>query len=210
MRDKSREAVKTYDAIAREYTKIFFTDFSDKEELDRFISLLPRYARVLDIGCGPGNFTRYFIKKGFACEGIDLSREMITIAREKVPEGTFKVMDLRKVRYPANSFDGLLVAYSFMHIPKKDAKPSLLRFKSILKKRGVALFMAKEGHGERFLKEPLNPKLKCYIRLWQMDELKYLLKKCDFDIVFSSRGRMPTTPGELKYKKITIIAKNRK
>jgi len=84
MKDKSWQAVKTYNKIANRYTEIFFNDFSDKKELDKFLSLLPRRAKILDVGCGPGNFTQYFINRGFNSEGIDLSSEMIKIAKKKL------------------------------------------------------------------------------------------------------------------------------
>ena len=204
--DKSLEAVNVYNKIAEKYTKIFFNDFSDIKELDYFLSLLPKRAKILDIGCGPGNFTKYFISKGFDSEGIDLSSEMIKIAKIKVPEGRFKIMDLRRLDYPSNQFDGLIAADSFMHIPKRDAKKALLGFKKVLKPNGLLFFIVKEGKGERFLIEPLNPKEKCYIKLWQLSEIIDLFKKCKFEIIFKSEKKSEVKE-ELKYNKMFLIAR---
>ena len=62
--------------------KNFLNDKVDIKYLDKFLSLLPKKARILDVGCGPGNFTKYFLEKDFIAKGIDLSTEMIKIARK--------------------------------------------------------------------------------------------------------------------------------
>lgn len=207
--DKSLSAVKVYDKIAEKYTEIFFKDFSDKTELNLFLSYLPHGAKILDVGCGPGNITQYFLQKGFDCEGIDLSQGMIKMAKKRVPEGNFKVADLRKLDYPENSFDALIAAYSFMHIPQQDTRKTLKGFKRILKPRGIFFLIVKEGKGERFLKEPLDSSEKCYVKLWQIPEALRLLRDLHFDILYEGRGKS-ITKGELRYDKIFILARNRK
>jgi SAM-dependent methyltransferase len=46
-------------------------------------------ADLLDLGCGTGNHSQYF-KKDFNVVGVDLSDEMLAIARQKVPEVKFQ------------------------------------------------------------------------------------------------------------------------
>jgi ubiquinone/menaquinone biosynthesis C-methylase UbiE len=68
--------------------------------------------RVLDIGCGTGEGT-LFLAREFPTarvRGIDLSEEMIRLARAKVgldPEGrvAFKVADAGKLPWPEDAFD---------------------------------------------------------------------------------------------------------
>ena len=152
MEDKSKIAVKVYDIIAKKYTEVFFEDFSDKEFIDKFLELLPKKGKILDVGCGPGNFTKYFLAKGYSAEGIDLSKEMIEIAKQKVPHGIFKIMDLRKLEYPNGSFDGLFAAYSLIHIPKKEIITTLKEFGRVLKPRGILFLAVQEGKGKNLLK----------------------------------------------------------
>ena len=51
------------------------------------VSLLKKYGvedgLVLDMGCGTGAMTRYLDAHGYDMTGIDLSEEMLTIAKEK-------------------------------------------------------------------------------------------------------------------------------
>jgi SAM-dependent methyltransferase len=54
---------------------------------------LPEYARVLDVGCATGALIAYLATMfpSFSFVGIDISDELIEIAREKVPNATFEV-----------------------------------------------------------------------------------------------------------------------
>ena len=126
--DKNKVAVSTYGKIADVYTKQYFNDLTDTPYIDRFLSRLPKSGKVLDIGSGSGQFSQYIAKKGFSAVGIDYSQEMIEIARIKVPEVEFRYMDMRNLEFNENSFDGLLSAYSLIHIPSEDIPKTLKSF----------------------------------------------------------------------------------
>ncbi len=51
---------------------------------------------LLDLGCGTGNHSQYF-QRDFNVRGVDLSEEMLTLARQKVPEVRFEQGDARTV-----------------------------------------------------------------------------------------------------------------
>lgn len=55
-------------------------------------------AKVLDIGCGPGLFLSDF-EKSFELTGIDLSKEMISIALERLPHAKFSLGDFLTVGF---------------------------------------------------------------------------------------------------------------
>jgi SAM-dependent methyltransferase len=59
----------------------------EKAWLDRFDSLLPPGASVLDIGCGHGEpIARYLIEQGFDVSGIDTSPTLISLCRSRFPD----------------------------------------------------------------------------------------------------------------------------
>ena len=55
----------------------------------KHLSHLPRGARVLDVGCGRGEFCAFFRELGLAAEGIDISRKGVEYARKQHPGITF-------------------------------------------------------------------------------------------------------------------------
>ena len=65
------------------------------------VSLLKKYGvkdgLVLDMGCGTGAMTRYLDAHGYDMTGIDLSEEMLTIAKEKSsPDILYLLQDMRE------------------------------------------------------------------------------------------------------------------
>ncbi|MEO6708097.1 MAG: methyltransferase domain-containing protein, partial [Planctomycetota bacterium] len=53
-------------------------------------------ARVLDVGCGQGDLYAWLCARGIRCDysGIDLSPEMVALARKRFPERSFEVGNL--------------------------------------------------------------------------------------------------------------------
>lgn len=50
--------------------------------------------RIIDLGCGSGLWARILTEEGYEAFGIDLSEEMIAIARETAPGARFQVASL--------------------------------------------------------------------------------------------------------------------
>ena len=71
--------------------------------------------RLLDIACGSGFATQLAARRGAIVTGIDASRDLVTIARARTPEGDFRVGDMFALPFPDQSFD---VATSFNGIWK--------------------------------------------------------------------------------------------
>lgn len=61
--------------------------------------------RILDCGCGAGRFARMAADRGATVAGIDASRELISIALERLPDGDFRVGDFETLPWPDNAFD---------------------------------------------------------------------------------------------------------
>lgn len=135
MIDIIRQNKKAYDYLAKAYADEW-SDKPDRQLSDTFISFLPTSARILDVGCGPGHYSQYFYDYGFNVSGIDFSKEMIEIAKEKYKEIDFSQQDMQNLAFENNSFDALWVCSSFVHIPEKKSVEVLNEFNRVLKKPG--------------------------------------------------------------------------
>ncbi|WP_198535139.1 methyltransferase domain-containing protein [Streptomyces natalensis] len=79
MIDNIRETRAAYDVIASEYAERWAGPAKwITAELDYLSAVLPRGARVADIGCGPGHHTRLLRERGFRATGFDLSWGMLS------------------------------------------------------------------------------------------------------------------------------------
>ena len=61
-------------------------------------TFFPKAKSILDVGCGIGRHAEILFKKhGYSVWGVDLSEEMIKLARRRCPNCKFKKMDMRNI-----------------------------------------------------------------------------------------------------------------
>ncbi|MFH0963495.1 MAG: methyltransferase domain-containing protein [Planctomycetota bacterium] len=100
--------------------------------------------RVLDIGCGTGVFGRRAVQLCPRCEvnGLDISEEMIRIAREKSAEFkrvSFLLGDSERLPFESGTFDCVTCSHSFHHYPHP--LKVLQEMRRVLAPGGVALIV---------------------------------------------------------------------
>jgi trans-aconitate methyltransferase len=128
----------SYDTIAADYTEWVVDELAvkplDRAVLDGFAELVRTADRgpVADIGCGPGRLTAYLHRRGVAVSGIDLSPQMIALARRMYPDLHFDVGSMTALRLPANSLGGILAWYSVIHVPDEQLPDVFAQFHRLL------------------------------------------------------------------------------
>ena len=121
--------------------------FTDVQE--RFLSMLPPRANILDFGCGSGRDTKYFLEKGFYVDAIDGSEELCRLASDytgiQVSHKYFE--DLCEIE----KYDGIWACSSILHLPKATLMDVFRRMERALKAHGVIYTSFKYGtfEGER-------------------------------------------------------------
>jgi len=96
---------------------------------------------VLEIGCGTGAFARHLAGRSQHVLALDLSPEMIRIAREsseQFPNIEFQLADVRDQPLPVESFDCIASIATLHHLPFPEI---LLKMKAALKPGGVLLVL---------------------------------------------------------------------
>lgn len=89
---------KLYTDFAELYHRVY-PSFIDYDEQYRFYSaLLQKYQcrKVLEVGCGSGRLAERMCAEGWDYWGVDMSTEMLEIARRQVPEARFFQGDMRE------------------------------------------------------------------------------------------------------------------
>lgn len=157
------ETAAIYDGITEEYVHTFWNDRTDAPWLDALVELLPSNGTVLDVGCGPGNFSAYLSQKGLRLHGIDISCRMIETARQLVPGHLFDVADCRRIPSPDENYHGVLAAYSLLHLTREGAIASLHEVFRVLRSGGTLALMLKEGVGSHNLPASLAPDRKSVV-----------------------------------------------
>jgi len=83
-------------------------------------------ASVLDVGCGAGVPIAQSLAARHRLTGVDVSREMVRLARRNVPAGDFVCADVMSISLEPSSFDAIVAINSIFHIPR-EAQPSLFQ-----------------------------------------------------------------------------------
>lgn len=118
--------------------KIIELDFRKQKSLIKRVFGNAQNRRVLDIGCGTGEYSNLFKKNYYI--GIDISREYIDHAK-KTKNGKFVVMDATEIKFDNESFDFVLIAAILHHLDDNDTNKVLKEAKRVLKKDGKILIL---------------------------------------------------------------------
>ena len=94
--------------------------------------------KVLDVGCGTGEFAPVFRKLNY--QGIDISQDYIKYATKK-DKSCFQVMDARNLDFQDETFDYILIMAILHHLSNEDVKKVLVESKRVLKSSGTILVM---------------------------------------------------------------------
>ena len=96
--------------------------------------------RVLDAGTGFGRFARALAQAGACVFGVDISSEMLAMARSRSAQSsiTWNLGDVERLPFADDSFDTVVCAEVFMHIP--DPRAAVLEFARVVRPGGKVIF----------------------------------------------------------------------
>lgn len=175
-----------FDQIANSYDSWYDTkmgSFVDKVETELAFGMFEIYPgmTVLDIGCGTGNFSVKLAQQGCRVIGIDLSDEMLDIARNKAKEMKLDIafynMDVYNLKFENEIFDAAfsMAAFEFIDRPQ-NALNEMMR---VVKESGQVFIGTISGNskwGELYSSEPLKSnsvfKYACFKTLEDLQQLK--------------------------------------
>jgi SAM-dependent methyltransferase len=76
----------------------------------------PRAQRVLDAACGTGRHTAALAELGHAVTGLDVSPDMLALARQRVPDARFVEAPLVPLPFEDGEFDAAVCALALTHL----------------------------------------------------------------------------------------------
>lgn len=77
------------------------------------------HGNVLDVACGTGDMVVSLMERGCTVTGVDISEEMLAIAKRKVESGKWEVADAENLPFKDESFDAVTCAFgvrNFVHL----------------------------------------------------------------------------------------------
>mgnify|MGYP005846126591 CR=1 FL=1 len=149
---KTKISIDAYNKNADRYTSKF-EDFSTyKEKIIEFQEgYIPKGANILDLGCGPGNNIKTISELDNTCHftGIDLSVELISIAKQKFSSYNFLNQDIRYIKSDTK-YDVVIASFCIVHLSNTDTADLLYKISEILEKGGSLYLSFMEGNHSKF------------------------------------------------------------
>ena len=143
---ETRRQAAAFDAIGERYDDVFPHKSGQIIATQWVIDRLAPGLRVLDLGCGTGVPTAGMLaESGLDVVGIDVSTEMLTLARRNVPTGRFVAMDVLELDTSLGEFDAVCAFFTLLMLRRADIPRVLRRVRTVLRPGGVVAIGMVEG-----------------------------------------------------------------
>jgi len=144
--------------------------------------LLPFKGRVLDVGCGVGNFLAWAKMYGWTCYGIDFDRDGIEAGKRTFGLDNLEAVDLKTYvdTHPGTTFDLVTFFDVFEHIDDHRMFIELIR--SLLNKNGhISLSTPYRGGSRWLVAHDFPPR---HLTRWDLESLTTFLEAHGFKVVY--------------------------
>lgn len=196
MEQSADKVAGVYDSISTEYAEVFSDELEkkpgDQQMLQKFARRVGGSRPVWDLGCGPGQTTRYLKNLGVDVSGLDVSGRMTQRAKENHPDIHFQRGDILALDFEDNSIAAVLAFYAMVHFNNDQVRKALRNIYRVLKPGGVFLFTFHIGGGAIHLKEFCNRPIDIDFMFFSTDFMVGVLKECGFtDLEVMERDPYP-------------------
>ncbi|TYP99161.1 methyltransferase family protein [Tenacibaculum adriaticum] len=138
--NKENITYQTWNKVAQKYEDKFMSSSVYTYSFDALLQHTKiQNAKILDVGCGPGNITKYPLERNpnFNITGIDFSENMIELAKKNNPETDFKVLDCRNIDNLKQKYDVIIYGFCFPYISKEETIKLIKKSKTLLNENGL-------------------------------------------------------------------------
>lgn len=112
-----------FDEIARDYDRMNHLMTAGLDRCWRKRTVQGLHGKVLDVACGTGDMVVELLRTRHAASlqvtGVDLSEEMLAIAKRKAPQAEYRLADAEHLPFGDASFDAVTCAFgvrNFVHL----------------------------------------------------------------------------------------------
>jgi len=169
-----------------------YSSWSSKHRKDdiliKFISMLPEKSKILDLGCGAGHDSLYFVSKEFSVTALDASQKIL----ETIPKHpNIEIINSDFISFKnKKNFSGIWSSFSLQHIKKKYLLSTFQFLEKHLLQQGIFYIGIHEGNKE------LRDSLGRYYCYYEEVEIIDYLNKAGFKLINFSRDKSKSYDGD--------------
>lgn len=181
--DLYKETFETWNKVALLYQDKFM-NLDLYNDTYNFIcnSITKDHAKILDIGCGPGNITKYLLSKrpDFNIHGVDISPKMIELAKKNNPTASFAILDSRQIDEIKAKYNGIVCGFCLPYLSQTDSQKLVTDCYNLLDENGLLYISFVEGDPIKSDFQVSSNGDRSYFYFHNLDDLKSILSKSKF------------------------------
>ena len=210
--NRNESTLKTWDKLALNYQSKFMTMDLYDSTYDLFCESIKKDdASILELGCGPGNITKYLQDKNpnYSILATDTAPSMIEFGKINVPKAVFQLLDVRDMANLSQQFDAILSGFVLPYLNTTEAKQFMVDSFQMLNDNGILYFSCIEkekNYTENHTSS--DGKFTMEVNYHESGYLLQTLKENNFETISVSRINYEK-PGNLFDIHLVIIAKKK-
>ncbi len=209
--DRYKETFETWNKLASLYQDKFM-DLDLYNNTYDFIcnSITKDQAKLLEIGCGPGNITKYLLSKrpDFNIFGIDIASNMIELAKKNNPTASFAIMDCRQISDLQTTFDGIVCGFCLPYLSQADSEKFVSDCYDLLNENGYLYLSFVEGDPNKSDFQVGSSGDRTFFYFYNLDDLTEQLEKNNFEEI--RVFKVDYKKAENEYETHTVLTAKRK
>ena len=184
--DNYKETFQTWNKIASLYEDKFMDLNIYDDTYDIFYDYLKSAnAKILEIGCGPGNITKYILAKqpNLSILGIDIAPNMIELAKKNNPNANFRLMDSRNIHELGIQFDAIICGFCLPYLSSSDRTSLLLNCKNNISEEGILYLSFVPGEYNKSGYQTGSGGDRIYFYYHELENVKRDLVEAEFELL---------------------------
>ncbi|RAJ77543.1 methyltransferase family protein [Chitinophaga dinghuensis] len=194
--DHYQETFNTWNKLAARYQAMFMDMDIYHRTYDYFCSVLGERARVLELGCGPGNITRYLLQQrpDWQLLATDVAPAMVELAAAANPGAECRVLDCRDVAQLEATYNGIVIGFCIPYLTEKDNRQLMQDCYGLLEDGGLLYLSFVPGMQEQSGFQTGSSGDRIYFHYYPLEVVQELLLQAgfvlleDFSIAFQRSG----------------------
>ncbi len=178
---------ETWDKLALAYQDKFMNMDLYNDTYDLFcVHIEKPDAAIFEIGCGPGNITKYLLSKrpNYKIDAIDVAPSMVALAKTNNPKANFSVFDCREIDKLTTKYDGIICGFCMPYLSKPNVAKLINDCSLLLESKGVLYFSAiEDDYNKSDLETSSNGLHSMFVYYHEADYLEQQLTKYNFKLV---------------------------
>lgn len=209
--NQNENTIQTWDKLAQKYQEKFMDVELYNDSYDLFCKTIGNdSACILEIGCGPGNITKYLLTKqpNYKILATDVAPSMIALGKINNPTAEFKVWDARNICQIDQKFDAVMCGFCMPYLSKEESIQMIKDSWGLLNKDGILYFSTIENDYDKSeLQTSSDGQHTMFVYYHQADYLQQAVDECGFETINKLRIEYPKPNGIVDTHLIFIVRK---